>query len=410
MPNTPVFPGMFAGRLKEIEGIDQVLFQAKNDNPTHILLIGERGIGKSSLLLFADSFAKGDVKIDSTEHKFLTIKINLTEDILLVDLILKIKDAIERELASSAKALASLKGIWEVAKKFEISTPIVRTNFKASERNVDNLTLDKLTQSIVNTVKLLTTNNAVSELGLVSKRDGIVILIDEADKARSDLNLGSFLKNLTEELITENCNKVVFIIAGLPNLRDVLRESHESSLRLFEEFEIVPLSKTEVEKVVSLGLKLSNDKHSDLEPIQIDPDSVDTIYTLSEGYPHFVQQTAYSAFTKNIDNLITVKDVEDGYFLEQGALDLIGDRYYKHTYNSCSQPGKEILQIMANKWNEWVTRDEIKNKFVGPMTSLDNGLRSLKEHGVILKKEGSRGSYRLQWSSFAFWIKYAKFK
>jgi hypothetical protein len=48
-PNKIVAPGMFAGRLPEINSIEQALFQAKNGNPQHFLLQGERGIGKLSL-------------------------------------------------------------------------------------------------------------------------------------------------------------------------------------------------------------------------------------------------------------------------------------------------------------------------------------------------------------------------
>ena len=60
-PNNPVYTGMFAGRMSEIARTDEILFQTANDNPTHILFIGERGIGKTSLLLVANYFAKGEL-------------------------------------------------------------------------------------------------------------------------------------------------------------------------------------------------------------------------------------------------------------------------------------------------------------------------------------------------------------
>lgn len=49
-PNNIITPGMFVGRLEEINAIERCLFQAKNGNPQHFLVQGERGIGKSSLL------------------------------------------------------------------------------------------------------------------------------------------------------------------------------------------------------------------------------------------------------------------------------------------------------------------------------------------------------------------------
>ena len=58
-PNQPIFTGMFAGRMDEMDRIDNLLFQTKESNPSHILIQGERGIGKTSLLLVANHFAKG---------------------------------------------------------------------------------------------------------------------------------------------------------------------------------------------------------------------------------------------------------------------------------------------------------------------------------------------------------------
>ena len=51
-PNYPVQPGMFIGRIKEVERLESQLFQTKAGQPTNFLITGERGIGKSSLLLY----------------------------------------------------------------------------------------------------------------------------------------------------------------------------------------------------------------------------------------------------------------------------------------------------------------------------------------------------------------------
>lgn len=78
-PNHPVFPGMFVGRMGEINRISQILFQTKNGNPTNILLIGERGIGKSSLLLHTKSFAIGELWLDDNKYNFLTVDFAIDE-------------------------------------------------------------------------------------------------------------------------------------------------------------------------------------------------------------------------------------------------------------------------------------------------------------------------------------------
>ena len=70
VPNGIAFPGMFFGRSDEIGTIEQSLFQTLNGNPQHLLISGERGIGKSSLLNYADLIARGDIEVEDTEFNF----------------------------------------------------------------------------------------------------------------------------------------------------------------------------------------------------------------------------------------------------------------------------------------------------------------------------------------------------
>ena len=37
-PNQPIFTGMFAGRMNEIERLDELLFQTKESNPSNMLI------------------------------------------------------------------------------------------------------------------------------------------------------------------------------------------------------------------------------------------------------------------------------------------------------------------------------------------------------------------------------------
>ena len=252
-------------------------------------------------------------------------------------------------------------------------------------------------------MKAITEDTAITELKLHKKKDGVVILLDEVDHASQNLNLGLFLKNLSETLVRENANKVLFILAGLPKARDILRSSHESSLRLFEEFKLTPLSRKEVDQVVKKGLEEAN-KHN--SQTTVENEALEYIYLYSEGYPHFVQQIGYSAFMGDTDNNIDKSDVQDAMFVKNGALDLIGDRYYKDMYYSKIKKDsyRQILNIMARKSNDWVSKKEIEKQFKGKETTLKNGIKALRDRNIILSKPGSRGFYRLQWIGFAVWI------
>ncbi|MFA5223998.1 MAG: AAA family ATPase [Candidatus Omnitrophota bacterium] len=400
-PNQPVYSGMFVGRMDEIKRIDKILFQTKNGNPTNILIIGEKGIGKSSLLLVTKYFASGEISFEQDKYNFLTITIGMDEKTTLIDLARKIKLGLERELKVNQKLLSTIQGAWSFFQRIETNIVKVRD---ANQTETPDEFIDNLIFSLVDSVKTLTSKDE-NIIDLHCRKDGLVILIDEADKSLDDLSLGSFLKLLSERLVSEGCNQVLIVLAGLPRLRDVLYKSHSSSLRLFEELELSPLSPEEVKTVISRGLKESYDK-SQVET-KIEPEALDLIVGFSEGYPHFVQQIGYSAFDTDTDNNITVNDAQIAMFMPSGAIDLIGNRYYKNLYYSQirEEAYRKILQIMASKWNEWITKSEIKQQFQGTASTLDNGITTLIKRNIILKKEGARGIYRLQWASFAFWIK-----
>ena len=128
---------------------------------------------------------------------------------------------------------------------------------------------------------------------------------------------------------------------------------------------------------------------------------------MSEGYPHFIQQFGFSAFAADIDNLIDEEDVWEGAFGRGGALAATGNRYYRDDYyNKIQQESyRQVLRIMAERLDKWVTKDEIRAEFSGKVTTLDGAIQTLRERNLILSKEGAKGVYRLQHKAFALWVK-----
>lgn len=51
-PNSPVAPGMFVGRLPQVEALEEALLQTRTGRPKNFMITGERGIGKTSLLQY----------------------------------------------------------------------------------------------------------------------------------------------------------------------------------------------------------------------------------------------------------------------------------------------------------------------------------------------------------------------
>ncbi len=104
-PDRIADPNLFAGRVSEIEIIKRSLFQAKHGNPPNLLITGERGIGKSSLLHYVYLLARGKIPANGENYNFLTLSVDLygvQRDIDIIEMIL-------RELRSTLNSYDVLK-------------------------------------------------------------------------------------------------------------------------------------------------------------------------------------------------------------------------------------------------------------------------------------------------------------
>ncbi|HJW32193.1 MAG TPA: ATP-binding protein [Holophagaceae bacterium] len=397
-PGSPVPTAMFAGRYEELIELEKGLFQAKTNSANHYLITGERGIGKSSLLLYLKHVSAGGISsIKHGSFNYLTIAISISDKTGLNTLIRLIERHISRELGKIEGLRNFLTDTWAFVQRLKVmdsGIEAVRT-----EQDAD-IIIDDFAHSLAETCKRISSQEKGE-----GKKDGIVILIDECDNACSDLRLGYFIKKVTEDLRQYECNNLMFVFVGLPDVIEKLISSHESSVRIFTQIEIKELSVSDRKYVIEKGIEEGNRLNE--EKTTITTDALTNISTLSEGYPHFIQQFAYSAFDVNEDGEISVDDVLKGAFKTDGAIDAIGNRYYASAFHDKikSDEYREVLSIMADNYNEWVKKSEIQKKFKGEYTTLTNALQALTNRKIILKNPSQIGEYRLQQRGFALWIK-----
>ncbi len=63
-PSRPVKdPDRFAGRSSQVDEVIDSLYQIANGNPKHSIITGDRGIGKSSMLVQTRGVAEGDNRL-----------------------------------------------------------------------------------------------------------------------------------------------------------------------------------------------------------------------------------------------------------------------------------------------------------------------------------------------------------
>lgn len=387
-PNSIVPPGSFTGRVEEITTIQNCLYQARYENPQHFLLEGERGIGKSSLVNLVGSMGRGEVVLTESMN-FIVVSIDAGGIHSQLDLIRRIGRDIKSQIAMSEPIKAKAGMVWEFLSKWEV--------LGVRYHKDDNADPDDAREALV---------DQVATLMEVTKgdRDGLLILIDEADAAPVEAHLGEFLKSVSERLAKRGCNNVIFGLAGLPVTIARLRTSHESSPRMFSTMRLEPLSHDECVGIIKKALAEAVDKNG--FAVTIADDALQLLANMSEGYPHFVQQFGFSAYDADTDNVISLDDVIRGAHDENGAIAQLGSKYFDQLYYSkiSSEEYRKVLVAMAAHGDQWVQRRDLAAACKIKDSTFNNALAALKSRSIILADETRQGFYRLPTRSFAAWI------
>jgi len=390
-PNNITHPGMFTGRYDELVAIEKCLFQTKNGNPQHFLVQGERGIDKSSLFYYVELIARSKItSLHNIEFNFLTVSSDLGNCENQLDIVRKIGRGLREAVSKNNKIKEKAKIAWNWLANWEV------LGVKYNKDNTEFDLEETIEDFVTNLVSLI--DSTQEEL------DGVLFLLDEADHPTSEAGLGNYIKLVTERLSRKGCSKIVFGLAGLPTLLPCLRDSHESSPRLFQTMLLEPLSFEEQKKVVNIGIEEANKKNE--IKTTISSSAIDFLASLSEGYPHFVQQFSYCAFEHDTDNDIDVEDVGEGAFKKGGALSQLGDKFFYDMYHAriSSEDYRRVLDSMAEYGTDWITRKTIIGESGVKDFTVTNALGALKNKQIIIQDDTRRGYYRLPTASFATWI------
>ena len=171
-PNRPVHPGMFVGRLREAERIEDHLLQAKAGNPSGFLITGERGIGKSSLLLYTGHVARGTIPLKGDVVKFLVIHTDVDQSTTQVGLVRKIELGLRKSIEANEKTTAFLHKAWDFLQRVE--SQIVSLRDKCREGPIEAV-IEESSYSLSDTIKSVTTPRLASDLGLGDVYDGVLL-------------------------------------------------------------------------------------------------------------------------------------------------------------------------------------------------------------------------------------------
>ena len=237
-PNRPIDdPDRFFGRAEPVNEMIDSLFQVKNGNPKHTIVTGDRGVGKSSLLTQVHLTATGDNR--------LTDRLNVDRGAKKYDFVTIWHDV---DATQSAFDLAN-----SILSKFESTFQKFISSFKLEIDLAGFGKLGRDKQNPLNMTQLIDEFVArlekIFQAAMKSKKDGILIFIDELDRIRPDSMIASFFKLTCERMARDNLKNIAFVCAGITGAIQKLEEEHASILRTFRD---VPLPRFEKEEVAEI--------------------------------------------------------------------------------------------------------------------------------------------------------------
>ncbi|MGK7392121.1 MAG: ATP-binding protein [Candidatus Cyclobacteriaceae bacterium M2_1C_046] len=283
-------PKYFSGRKEEIKTAVQALIR----KGTSIIIYGDRGTGKTSLVEMIKKIATGD--------DFLIYKHELHKSRPYKSLNFKIAEVtcdsdtnnIEKVLQRLITSPYGLKNI--ISSRIEKIENKLNTNLSFNIFRLFGVGAaleEKEIRSYVNEKSVIETFcNIIHAIkkDVLEKNENLLIVIDEIDLVNDKSKLSSLIKNLSQENVT-------FLISGIGHNYTELVEGHQSIMRqiLQGRIKILPMGKEEINEIFDIASE-NNDDH-----IIFNQAFRKEVIELSEGYPYFVHLCGQLALDKFVE-------------------------------------------------------------------------------------------------------------
>lgn len=241
-PDLPInSPERFSGRQKEIDSVVDSLFQLINKNPKHTIITGDRGIGKSSVLVQVKNIAEGNIE--------LLHKLNIDPGVENYNFVCAWHDC---STDQTPAILAS--GILTQLNNVFVN---IFTKFKL-ELNIAGIlkigTKDKSVSSLSEIVDLFCSEvSKAAKKAHENDKSGIILFFDELDRVEPNSGVATFFKLSAEKLSREKVTNVAIFAAGITGAIQSLEEEHGSIYRTFKDIPLPRMELPEVDQILKTG-------------------------------------------------------------------------------------------------------------------------------------------------------------
>jgi Cdc6-like AAA superfamily ATPase len=382
-PHQPIDPEFFAGRIDEIKKIISALNQTRHRRTQHVMLTGERGIGKSSLAIFAKYIANRPNEALGTDIQFLTAYYTVEKNQTLKDvcrgLATGLLDSIERGLAT--KCFEEIK---KLKLHFSLHVPGVGEISTSSPQEQDSA--EYLQADFVKAVKELW--NEAKET-----HNGILLIVDEIHNLADFSGIGSFLKVVSEAWTVAGHRQIMFLIVGLPHIPERISEDDRSAPRIFSYVELRRMTREESLDILHKCLEKSGKR--------IEGKAARITAMRSGGFPYFLHQLGYDAFEADLDNVIDVEDINKGL---RKSLVQFERMFFGKMYKSVEGKLKQkIVDELARSFN--IPRKATELEKTLKIKNIHQYLKPLERDGIVVR---NKARFQLSSALLAIYVRLFK--
>ena len=362
-------PPYLAGRQQEIDEFQRLLGQSIILE--NMILTGLRGIGKTVLL---DNFRPIAIQNGwQWAGTDLSESTSISEDALAIRLLTDLAVVTAGITVSKQSRIAYFRQQPQVQ-----SSPLNYAKLHEIYSTAPGLVSDKLKAVFEFAWEML---NQLSFRGVVFAYDEAQNLTDHAQKDQYPLSL---LLDVFQSIQRKN---VPFMLAltGLPTLTQKLVEARTFSERMFHVITLKPLTLSDTRAAITIPIKQSGC------PFTLQDDSINTIWSVTRGYPYFVQFVCRAAFDIWVQD--TLANRQPSTIPAQEIVLKLDSDFFAGRWSKATDRQRQLLALIASLENadeEFTVQDVVEEsrkregKSFSP-SHVNQMLVSLSDKGLVYK-------------------------
>lgn len=352
-------PRVFVGRDEEIEFFKKKLKEAREGRCDHFLILGNWGVGKTSLLKEFKRIAQSGNILTS----FITIS-EYTEKNTVMD---GVKELVEEIPQRFPTDVSKLKGF--VKQLDELGVQVLGSGFTLS-RVVEDMQPQPF---LFNTLKILWND-------LKNETEVAVILLDDMQNFDPISGISTILKNvLSDEEIVKT--RFLFILSCTPDgWKQFLVRHHPIGRYFTPRLSLERLSKEETREALDGILENSG--------VIFDSEIKDRVYEYTEGHPYELQVLCSKLYDNQIGGKVT-KDIWDASLND--TLKELGEIVFDGLYRRASYLERRVLYLAALFGEPFEQKDILtiskKTNFSLTENTIKSALSRLNAKNLLIKPD-----------------------